>query len=604
MRKLLTAFAALCCSISLLAVPAYRGVIKFTQPDGSTIMIRLHGDEFCHWVTDASSGQLLEKDADGYYKPASETGLIARRNAAQVRRSSANAARRLSPAKSSVAIGEKHFLVVILYFSDSNFTVSNPRQAFSNLMNQEGYSGNGATGSVRDYYYDNSHGLFTPVFDVAGPYKVSKAASYYAGSDGLDKPEEAFYEACSKANSDIDFSNYDSDGDGIVDMIFFYYAGHNMAEGADGTIWPHQYSFQSTDYYNNKFDGKKLGSYACTSELKGASGSNMCGIGTACHEFGHAMGLPDFYDTDYDDNGQCAGMFDFSTMDSGSYNNEGRTPPFFTTLERVLLGWISEADAYREFTSSGTYTVGSVDNNVAYRTFTDQEGEYFVYECRGSNGWDAYLGGHGMTVTHVDKSSRKVKILNSNGDSESISASTLWSDWDSYNAINENGTHPCCYIVPSYDQSNLLYGHSWSSAGEFYYYDSSYSDRLAFPGRSNKVTTYTATSWNGVDSEIKLSNISYNGSNQVTLYATVPSYTLNYNVIANPGNGVYSAGSSFELALVESTAQPVSSVSWFLDDEPVSGASVVLTAGSHIIEAHLTLASGSEQVLELSLVAE
>ncbi len=97
-----------------------------------------------------------------------------------------------------------------------------------------------------------------------------------------------------------------------------------------------------------------------------------------------------------------------------------------------------------------------------------------------------------------------------------------------------------------------------------------------------------------------MTNINY-ASNTVTFYAEAPSVNLNYNLIENPGNGVYTAGSTFNLALAESEAQPVSSVEWYFDDEPVSGSSVTLTAGTHVVEAHLTLTSGEVKILELIL---
>ena len=147
-----------------------------------------------------------------------------------------------------------------------------------------------------------------------------------------------------------------------------------------------------------------------------------------------------------------------------------------------------------------------------------------------------------------------------------------------------------------------------------YYFDLNKADDLPFPtgSGSSLINSYTAKSWNGVDSDIVLSNISYS-NNQVTLYASVPSSTLNYNVIANPGGGVYTAGSSFNLELVQSEAQPVSSVAWYLDDEPVGGPvspsaapvpSVTLTAGTHLIEAHLTLVNGQTKILELTIQAD
>ena len=606
----LLVFAALCFGFVAHAVPAYRGLIRHTQPDGSVIMIRVHGDEFCHWVTDAS-GQVLEMGADGYYRPASSASLSSRRAAAQVRRAEANARRRSSPAKAGIASGTKHFLVILVQFSDVKFAnESTAQQDFTNLLNQQGYSVNGGTGSARDFYYDNSHGAFTPIFDVYGPVTLDNNRAYYGGNDsgGNDlRPEVAVQQGCQKVNSqfNVDFSQYDNDGDGEVDLVFMYYAGKGEADSdVEDAIWPHQWELSSGGI-SLTLDGKTVDKYACTNEIVGYGTyeNQMCGIGTACHEFGHAMGLPDFYDTDYTDNSQSAAMFFFSTMDFGSYNNDGRTPPYFTIEERIILGWITEPDAYREFSASGNYTIGSVDNNIAYRTLTDKEGEYFVYECRGSNGWDSGLDAHGLIVTHVDKASRTVSILDYQGNTVNPPASSLWSNWEEYNSINENGKHPCCYVVPSADQSNLLFGYTLSQGN--YYFDYSKSGQIPFPSGSGNslVNSYTATSWNGVDSDIHLSNISYS-NNQVTLYATVPSSTLNYNIIDNPGNGVYSAGSTFDLSLTTSEAQPVASVAWYFDDEPVSGSSVTLTAGTHVVEAHLTLTTGEVKILELILSAQ
>jgi M6 family metalloprotease-like protein len=614
MKKiLLSFFAALCMCAVANAVPAYPRFINYTQPDGSVIKIRLHGDEFCHWVTDAN-GQVVEKDADGYYRPASEAQLSTRRAAAAMRRSQVNAARSRNLAKSGIANGQKHFLVILVQFKDVTFSnASTALQDFSDMLNQTGYSNNGGTGSARDFYYENSHGVFEPIFDVYGPVTLDNNRAYYGGNDssGNDKKAEyAVKEGCQKVDSqfNVDFSQFDNDGDGAVDLVFMYYAGEGEADSdEEDAIWPHQWELSSAGI-SLTLDNKTIDKYACTNELIGPYSSmagQMCGIGTACHEFGHAMGLPDFYDTDYDNyNGISAGMFYFSTMDSGSYNNEGRTPPFFTIEERIMLGWIDES-CFQEFTHSGTYTIESVDNNVAYKTPTDQNGEYFVYECRGSNGWDYGLYGHGLIVTHVDKSSRKVTVYNGSTKITDQTAADLWDHWEWYNAINENGSHPCCYVVAAPDQDNLKFGYEYNSDYHAYYYNYDYDSKIPFPG-SESVTSFTAKSWNGVDSDIRLSNISYS-NNQVTLYATVPSNTLNYNVIANPGNGVYTAGSSFALELEQSDVQPVDSVEWFVDDEPVSSAltgdSVTLTAGTHVIEARLTLTSGETKILELAVQA-
>ena len=418
MRKsILIALIALLSGFQLLnAVPARPGKFTVTQPDGTRITLRQHGDEWGHWLTNAS-GQMVRADEDGFYRvvPAAEAAAIrqqaverrALRRQAQAQVRARRAVR--ANAGSPVAIGQKHFLVILVEFTNKSFVAGEgTNDAFTALLNEQGYSVNGATGSARDFYYDNSHGVFEPIFDVYGPVQLDTTYAYYGQNDsqGNDKrPEEAVIDGCRKLNEEIDFSRYDNDGDGEVDLVFMYYAGKGEADGGSSTtIWPHQWEISAAGQHI-VLDGKVINSYACTSELSG--NGKMCGIGTACHEFGHAMGLPDFYDTDYDDNGQAAGLFFFSTMDSGSYNNDGRTPPYFNIEERLLLGWLDRDEVIREFPKSGTYTLPSVDENIAYMTPTDQDGEYFLYECRGSNGWDAGLPANGLVVYHADKSDRK-----------------------------------------------------------------------------------------------------------------------------------------------------------------------------------------------------
>ena len=585
-------FVALCCYVTAFAVPAYPGLIPYTQPDGTVIQIRMNGDEFCHWVTN-EAGQEMRKDENGFYRVVESSSLQMRRTAGQIRRAAANEARR-GPAKAAVASGQKHFLVILVQFSDLSFSAGNDQAAFSNLLNQHGYSTNGGTGSARDFYYDNSQGEFEPIFDVYGPVTLSGTQAYYGGNDDGDsdlRPREAVREACYllNQNTNIDFSQYDLDKDGMVDLVFMYYAGRGEADGGgEDCIWPHQWDIRGLGSNNYLYcDGKLIGKYACTNEIVtgGALEGKMCGIGTACHEFGHAMGLPDMYDTDYATNGRAGALYKYSTMCSGSYNNNGRTPPYFNIEERILLGW-KDASVIKEFTSSRYYTLPSVSNNIAYKIPTDMEGEYFLFECRSQTGWDAYIPQAGLIVYHVDKSTRLVSIFN-NGVKHDVTAKSLWDDWGTYNSINENGAHPCFYIVPAGDQSKL-------------YYTSSYQ-RFAFPG-DNNYTSFTGTSWNGVACDVNLSHISY-ANNQVTLYATTPYGALNYNVIDNPGNGVYQAGSAFALNLLESEAQPVQSVVWYFDDEQVSGSSVTLSAGMHVVEAHLTLTSGETKIVELTLTA-
>ena len=611
----------------MTAVPARPGKFTYTQPDGTKIVLQRFGDEWNHWTTDAS-GRLMVQGSDGFYRVATYTETVSvsqRRVAARVRRTQASRARVQARAEGrSLTKGERRIPVILAAFSDVAFTVDSPAEKFDNLLNQSGYSYDGATGSVRDFYVDNSHGAFTPVFDVYGPVTLDKPMATYGGNDsqGNDKaPELALFHACKKLDGTVDFSQYDYDGDGMVDMVLFYYAGENEAEyGPEDSIWPHSWNLSYSENEEisggNRFDGLTIDNYFCTSELSvddyEEETTKLCGIGTTCHEFGHSLGLPDFYDTDYGDSGTTFGvnhgcgadLYSYSTMCSGPYNNEGRTPPYFNLEERYMLGWVDES-AFKEFSASGSVTIPPIsEGDIAYKVPSSQEGEYFLLEARSGKGWDAYLeGGPGLVVYHIDKSQTKVSVYDGYGDAVEISAHDLWADWEATNQINENAKHPCGYIVPAMDQTRIAqecytkkdYGYDPVS-----YQAKPYDEtKIPFPGRSG-VTVYAPTDWNGAVSEISFSGISFDeASGSVTLTAKVPSEELDFNTIVDPGN--YVSGSRFTFGLNEAEGRHPDSVVWFFDDEPVSADSVTLTAGNHIIEAVLTYSDGRKERLTLEI---
>lgn len=491
MKKILVSLAALLLSLSALAIPAKPGVFTYTQPDGSVVRLERHGDEFYSWTTLAGTTQAVELDADGFWRPVTLDSAV--RNTARERRLQANRQRSVQLRTHNddpMTHGTRHIPVLLVEFQDVAFKLQDPADKFNALLNENGYSANGGTGSVQDFYLDNSKGAFQPIFDVYGPVKLPEKMSYYGKRSGRDndaRPEIALYHAALLLDSTVDFSQYDYNNDGYVDMTLFYYAGYNEAEGGStNTIWPHQWSLQyssNQEARNARFDGLGLDAYFCTSELKGSQGTNMCGIGTTCHEFGHSLGLPDFYDTDYEENGSCSALSSFSTMCSGSYNNDGRTPPYFNAEERVYLGWMIDSDI--QDLPAGEISFGSVKDDIAYRSYTDVEGEYFLYECRDGSGWDAPLP-KGLLVYHVDKSQVR-KVGN-------ITPYEHWTHWSWYNQINAYGDHPCFYVVPAADQSNLQYNKSL--------------DYWVFPG-TKKVKSYVPVDWNGSTTDTSLSNIAY-----------------------------------------------------------------------------------------------
>lgn len=488
------ASALLCLSQTISAVPAKPGKITLTQPDGSQITVILHGDEWFHYVTD-ESGAILEEDSTG--KLVKSPNATIESLEAKIAMSQAWKSRVLEQREEAILkapSGSPKIPVILVEFKDKGFSISDPKTAFNNLLNQKGYSDNGATGSVIDYYTDQSRGAYQPQFVVMDVVTLSNNMSTYGSTDGY--AAKALYEACQKLDSSVDFSQFDNDKDGKIDMALMYYAGYNEAEGGPtATIWPHQSYVSNVVSNAQAFDGVKLSRYFCTSELKGSSGTKMCGIGTTCHEFAHSLGLPDFYDTNYNNygDGEAGATYTYDVMCSGSYNNDGCTPPWMNAEELMMLGWM---DSITELTSSGMVYLPSIgaDSPVAYKSSTSEAGEYFLYESRPGTGWDAPLNG-GLLVYHVDKSkSHRITWKTSSG-SNTQPAYNLWAYWDSYNAINCNGSHPCFYIIPAGSQNSLNYSGS----------------NFTFPGRSG-INTFTPIDWSGAETGFSLTQIAFNSS--------------------------------------------------------------------------------------------
>ena len=492
------------CALSLTAGPAYPGRIVYTQPDGTTIGIHLHGDEFYHWATD-DAGRLLEQDADGFWRVS--TGLSSRQrelqDAAAIRRAAANQLRREYAAQHAAAnFGSPRIPVILVGFGGQGEQFSKTAADFEAMLNSPEYTDNEAIGSVLTYFKENSLNQFSPIFDVLGPVNLGNSKSYYGGNtsseQGSDaRPEMALVHAAKALDNDVDFSNYDNDHDGTVDFVLFYFAGYDEAQGGNtDCIWSHAwYLSSSSNAWNQRtFDQVKLDRYFCTAELKGNSGSTMCSIGTTCHEFAHTLGLPDFYDADYSTNGSAASMYSFDLMSSGNYNADSTTPPYFTAEELYEVGWLS---AIPEMATSGTVTLPAINypgatSYSAYMTKADVNGEYFVYEVRGGQRWDAPLP-QGMMVYHVDKSSNRV--------SGSTTAASTWNN----NSVNNYSAHPCCYVVPAVDPTRTS-AYSGSASNFF------------FPG-AGRVHTYSPTAWSGDGIGFQLTDIAYDDVNRTVTFS-------------------------------------------------------------------------------------
>ena len=426
-------------ALRMLAVPAHPQPAKVVQPDGSVITILLHGDEYMSYET-TLDGYTVLPDAQGYYVYAALDGPQLRPTGQRAHDAdsrslqeeaflrqiptfihaplSAEAAaerqaelQRRAQARQR-ASGSQRFdysrfrgLIILVEYEDCSFSRSDYVEVVSQMINQRHYAGYMTnamiseevvcTGSVRDYFYDNSLGLFDPVFDIVGPVTIPYSQYDAQKSSGAQLLVSAAVQA---ADSLVNFSDFDTDGNGTVDMVYFIFAGAgaNFSGNDQRLLWPHASQFLYT-----RLDGVNLGRYACSTELYGHPSRHLLdGIGTICHEFGHVLGQVDEYDTDYEGSGgQSVHPGKWSVMASGSYLNESRTPAGYSMLQRMIVGW----GVPQTVTETGAYSLSDIGRTgEALRINSSINDEFFLLENRQQHKWDAYLPGHGLLVWRVD----------------------------------------------------------------------------------------------------------------------------------------------------------------------------------------------------------
>ena len=321
-------------------------------------------------------------------------------------------------------------LAIVVEFSDFALAAGNTVQSFDSLANADEYTYNGATGSCKKYYQDQSNGKYTPHFDVIGPVVLPQTQAFY-GTDTAIEGDDRYIadfviDACKGAQQlGVDFSNYDQDNDGNVDLVYILYAGHSQADGgAASCIWPHAWDMQSALYFGNThqteyyvktntageiisqnlpvMNGKTVMRYACSNELIYSS-NNRTSIGTICHEFGHVLGLADLYRTDGVASKEVPGSW--ALMSNGNYLNNGNTPPNLSVWEKYFLGWIEPemlaTSRNIAMPADGqTYFMLNRTNTIAEEGPLSTDTVYY-FENRQKSGWDEYLPGWGMLVWRI-----------------------------------------------------------------------------------------------------------------------------------------------------------------------------------------------------------
>lgn len=424
MKHLLLASLLGFVSLTAHAVPAKKGVWRMvTLADGTQKRVELRGDEFCsYWVDAEGICYNIDSGSKRYVKVDAKNlqlrGSLLRAKANQDRIERMAKSRRMTVKKSlgqtnGSYFGKKKGLIILVQYKDKKFKFGHNQKMYNRIANETGYANSlGFVGSVKDYFLAQSNGQFELDFDVVGPYTLNHEYAYYGAPSGSStdvRPSDMVYDACRLADPDVNFTDYDWDGDGYVEQVYVLFAGLGQAAGGDeNTIWPHESKLQygNNGSYVSKDNNVVVNTYACGPELTlqytpVSYRERVDGIGTLCHEFSHCLGYPDLYDTK---NGVNFGMGDFDLMCSGSYNGESFCPPNYSAYEKWFAGWITPTVLDKPTSVKGMQAQ-DVKYGQAFVVYNDNnKNEYYLIENRQQNVgiWDNQLPASGMMITHVD----------------------------------------------------------------------------------------------------------------------------------------------------------------------------------------------------------
>lgn len=300
--------------------------------------------------------------------------------------------------------GTVKVVVLLVEFSDVSRAPSRTVAFFDGMMNDA----TAGTRSFHNYYLEASYGQLTVEATVVSTwFRSARTMSYYGGDSpsGVDDATGPIYrlvaETVALADSTVDFSQFDTDADGVVDHVLVIHAGGAQEEsGQNRDIWSHRWAVvdaSPTIPGDQRLvaDGVQIYGYTMVSEDSP--------VGVAVHEFGHDLGLPDLYDTD----GSSEGAGDWDLMAGGSWNGvpPGSVPAHLSSWSKIRLGWLTPTEVTAPILSASIPALSAAPS--AYRlpvTSSPGGNEYFLVENRQPIGFDAGLPGSGLLIWHVDDS--------------------------------------------------------------------------------------------------------------------------------------------------------------------------------------------------------
>jgi M6 family metalloprotease-like protein len=353
-------------------------------------------------------------------------------------------------------VGRKVGLTILVQFPNDprtkgadpvNFPTN--RAKAERYCNEPGYSDDGNSGSIRDYFYDQSLGKLTYTQSVTQIVTMPKPRNFYNFSDYpannvpfLDVTEPVkliIAEAVSRLKAaNYDFTNLtvNANGEALATNIFF--AGSDSGVFGRG-LWPH----------NSRIPPVSVGTAArpvflSNYQITNADSSALV-IGTFCHENGHLLlGYPDIYAN----TGEGQGVGRHCLMGSGNYLNDSKTPAPINAYFKDIVGWANITE-YETGNSRAVFL--PTTGNVAYRLRkVGTPTENFIVENRGpGDKWAQFSPDKGIVIWHIDETIRGnyfyqlephygISVIQADGDRD-LELNQNRGDSDDYFDILSNG---------------------------------------------------------------------------------------------------------------------------------------------------------------------